>query len=665
MPLQATSGAASYDAFGGGAAAVPQYIEDVFSTYLYTGNSPSTQSIVNGIDLATYGGMVWCKSRNYTYNHCVMDTARGNSAGNILFTNLTSAQQSAPNAGISSYNSNGFSLRYDDGWGTNEPAGSNIASWTFRKQPKFFDVVTYTGNGSGNRIITSSLGSPIGCVFIKRTDDTSNWAVAHRKDGSAVATGFQLNTTAAALYPNSTNDTFDATGGFNAGYVTDSSGNSFNVNGASYVAYLFAHNAGGFGLTGTDNVISCGSYTGTGSDMSVTLGYEPQYVMIKRTDSTGDWWIGDTMRGFNLSGVARLEANTSDAEAAIYNGVQPTSTGFFLPGGTALNGGGDTFIYIAIRRGPMKVPTSGTSVFAPLYEAGTGSARTVNAGFPTDLFFIKDSTGLTGPTAGGNVFYDRLRGNSNVLQTQSTAAEAVSGTYTALFNSVQNGVVVSDYWSSYAYREYCFQRAPSFFDEVCYTGTGSATTQTHNLGVVPEMMIVKCRSTGGVNWSCYHSALGNTQVISLNEDIQAYTASQWNNTTPTSTVFSVGTQDNVNGSAKTYVAYLFATCAGVSKVGSYTGTATTKQVDCGFTGGARFVLIKRTDEVASGNPWYVWDSARGIVAGNDPYLLLNSSAAEVTNTDYVDTYSAGFEISSTAPAAINASGGTFIFLAIA
>jgi hypothetical protein len=74
------------------------------------------------------------------------------------------------------------------------------------------------------------------------------------------------------------------------------------------------------------------------------------------------------------------------------------------------------------------------------------------------------------------------------------------------------------------------------------------------------------------------------------------------------------------------------------------------------------VLIKRTDVAGA---WYVWDSARGIVSGNDPYLLLNSSAAEVTNTDYIDTYSAGFEISSTAPAAINANGGTFVFLAVA
>jgi len=115
-----------------------------------------------------------------------------------------------------------------------------------------------------------------------------------------------------------------------------------------------------------------------------------------------------------------------------------------------------------------------------------------------------------------------------------------------------------------------------------------------------------------------------------------------------------------NAGANSYVAYLFATKAGISKVGNYTGTGTTLAIDCGFTTGARFILIKRTN--ATGD-WYVWDTVRGIIAGNDPYLLLNSTAAEVTSTDYIDPVSTGFELSSTAPAAINANGGSFIYLA--
>jgi hypothetical protein len=162
----------------------------------------------------------------------------------------------------------------------------------------------------------------------------------------------------------------------------------------------------------------------------------------------------------------------------------------------------------------------------------------------------------------------------------------------------------------------------------------------------------------------YASSLGVDQYLELfssstggRSAAQTFSGS-W--LTPTSTTFGVGVTDQ-NLSAATYVAYLFSTVAGVSKVGSYTGNGSSQTINCGFTGGARFVLIKRTDSTGD---WYCWDSSRGIVSGNDPYLLLNSTAAEVTNTDYIDTYSAGFEISSTAPAAINANGGSFVFLAI-
>jgi len=212
------------------------------------------------------------------------------------------------------------------------------------------------------------------------------------------------------------------------------------------------------------------------------------------------------------------------------------------------------------------------------------------------------------------------------------------------------------------YINYLFDRAPGFMDVVCYTGTGANTTFNHNLGVVPEMIIVKDRSNARA-WAVYSSALGNTKYLFLNAtDAEATASSVWNNTTPTSSVFTVGTAAFINNSTETYVAYLFATLAGISKVGSYTGTGTTQVINCGFTAGSRFVMIKRTDSTGD---WYYWDSARGIVAGNDPYLLMNSAAAEVTSTDYIDTANSGFEISSTAPAAINANGGTFIFYAIA
>jgi hypothetical protein len=310
----------------------------------------------------------------------------------------------------------------------------------------------------------------------------------------------------------------------------------------------------------------------------------------------------------------------------------------------------------------MEVPTVGTSVFGLNARTGTDAVATVtgSAGV-SDAVLVKNRG-----SAVASLFSSRLT-STGYLVTSTTASEVAAGTTILQANpwDVMDGVKVGTTStitnaSANTFVNYLFDRAPSFFDEVCYTGTSANTTQAHNLGAVPELIIVKARSNT-TNWCVYVAALGNNAALLL-EDTSASGPGQWNTTSPTTTVFSLGTGSGVNGSGYTYVAYLFATCAGVSKVGSYTGTATTKQINCGFTAGARFVLIKRTDDVGS---WYVWDSARGIVAGNDPYLLLNSTAAEVTNTDYVDTYAAGFELTSTAPADINASGGTFIFLAIA
>jgi hypothetical protein len=209
-----------------------------------------------------------------------------------------------------------------------------------------------------------------------------------------------------------------------------------------------------------------------------------------------------------------------------------------------------------------------------------------------------------------------------------------------------------------------FKRAPGFFDVVAYTGTSVAHTEAHNLGVAPELMIVKNRTNGNgnQNWQVYSSTLGASARLQLNSTDPVFTGTFiWNHTAPTSSVFSLSTSAFVNGGSDTYVAYLFASLPGISKVSSYTGTGADLNVDCGFSAGARFILIKRTDGTGD---WYVWDSLRGIVAGNDPYLLLNSTAAEVTSTDYIDPLSSGFTVTSSAPAALNASGGTYIFLAI-
>jgi hypothetical protein len=205
-----------------------------------------------------------------------------------------------------------------------------------------------------------------------------------------------------------------------------------------------------------------------------------------------------------------------------------------------------------------------------------------------------------------------------------------------------------------------FKRAPGFMDVVAYTGTGSTQTINHNLGVVPELIIVKSRSYAD-EWPVYSAALGNANHLTLNTtSAQAGSSAYWDSTTPTASVFTVGARGEVNTSSATYIAYLFATLDGISKVGSYTGTGSPITVDCGFTSGARFILIKRTD--STGN-WYVFDTLRGIVAGADSYLSLNTQDAEAS-TDAIDPDSSGFIVNA-AGGGFNTSGGEYIFLAIA
>lgn len=118
---------------------------------------------------------------------------------------------------------------------------------------------------------------------------------------------------------------------------------------------------------------------------------------------------------------------------------------------------------------------------------------------------------------------------------------------------------------------------------------------------------------------------------------------------------------NVNSNGNNGVAYLFASLPGVSKVGSYTGNGSSQTINCGFSAGARFVLIKRTD--AAGD-WFVWDTARGIVSANDPHLSLNTTAAEVTGDDSVDPDSTGFIVNQNAATNINVASATYIFLSV-
>ena len=627
------------------------YIEDVFSTYLYTGNG-STQTITNGIDLAGKGGMVWTKNRTTASspqnNHRIYDTARGMvSPSNALISNTTDAQNGL--SVFSSVNSNGFTL------GGGNPSASNVngepyASWTFREAPKFFDVVTWTGTGA-NRNIAHNLGVAPGCIIVKRTDTTGDWQVYHRSNAN---TQYMVLNSTAAVATGTTrwNSTTPTSTEFTVG--TDA---SVNASGGTYVAYLFAHDAT------SDGIIQCGSYTGTGSAGNfVNLGWEPQWVLIKDKTYGDDWYIYDNMRGASLTRQSWLWANKTTAElSAADSGPSFGATGFTAQSTSRVNGSGSTYIYIAIRRGPMRTPTSGTSVFAAT-ATSAASGTTITTNFPVDLntVFYRD-----GADSANTTFMDRLRGlpqnssdttSGKVIRTSSTAAE-ITNTSPWFYTFDNTGWKIGG-GGGLNYLYYSFRRAPSFFDVVCYNATGGTSLSPyHSLGVMPELIIQKVRN-GTSRWQVTrHTSATNSDYGYLSETLKfnEYGTVSY----PVSTTQFYSNPQATAG--QQVVAYLFASCPGVSKVGSYTGNGSSQTINCGFAAGARFVMIKRTD--GTGN-WLVADSARGIVAGNDPLLYLNSTAAEVTTLDWIDADASGFIVNQDATANANVNGATYIYLAI-
>ena len=324
--------AGAWPVFAGGGGGGFISVNDVFSTTLYTGNS-GAQTITNGIDLSGQGGLVWLKERTATGNnpsHWLFDSIGG--ATTSLTTNNTSGRFTGWGPGVP-FSSTGFSVGNIQ-FNTN---ASNYVSWSFRRSTRFFDVVTYTGNGTSDRQIPHNLGGIPGCIIIKRTDTTKEWAVWHRNYTGA---GLYLNS--AQVFPGDTPQLATTQSATN---IVISSSTQLNASGGTYVAYVFAHD------TASDGIVQCGSFNSTGF---VNLGWEPQWIMMKSTtDSssfTGDWRIFDYKRGIVVNGDdAQLFANDSRAEntGSFGTALHFNPTGFTVEG---QGNYGTSTVYMAIRR---------------------------------------------------------------------------------------------------------------------------------------------------------------------------------------------------------------------------------------------------------------------------------------------------------------------------
>jgi hypothetical protein len=367
------------EATGGSAA-----VASTFSTTLYTGNATS-QTITNGLDLSTDGGLVWIKRRDGSASHALMDTERG--VQRLLSSDTSDVQ--ALTSCVPAFNTDGFDLGSS---GLVNEGSWTYASWTFKKKTKFFDIVTWTGDDTLNRQISHSLNTTIGSIFVKCTSTAgTDWMVYHKDctETSTQSNSLILNLTYAqldwrAFGKHSTQTSSVFTLGSEAANRA-----FFNASGATYIAYLFAHD------TASDGLIQCGSYTGNGAATGVlqNLGWQPQWLLIKNTDlATEGWHIVDSVRGVVTGGNdPHLSANTANAELS-HEIVEFNPTGFTpMSVDDKTNGSGHSYIYVAIRSASAPAITWPTSI-----EWTQGTTPKTPAEGATDVYtFTTDDGGTT------------------------------------------------------------------------------------------------------------------------------------------------------------------------------------------------------------------------------------------------------------------------------
>ena len=419
-----------------------------------------------------------------------------------------------------------------------------------------------------------------------------------------------------------------------------------------------------FGENGDQGIIKTGSYVGNGNSTGpeIFLGWEPQWVMVKRTDGGGGWLMLDTMRGwFNQEGVGTdkyMFANTTDAETS-HEWGHPFSTGMTMDGTDYnTNTSGASYVYIAIRRSdgycgkPFEL---GSDCFQ--MDAGNSNAdQAFTSGFPVDFALYRQPASAENWRVGA-----RLLGR-NYLEANNNVAQGDSSWQTWDDNT---GFAENTYYDS-TFQAWMWSRGQGF-DVVCYPGREFQGRQIpHSLSKIPEMILIKNRTNATENWAVYHKGLnGGTNpeqyYLRLNTDDAEIDNTFWYDTAPTSTHFSVSfTNPQTNQDGKDYLAMLFASVDGISKVGSYTGdTNTEKTITVGFQ--PRFILIRAASIAFD---WHVFDTTRGMTgSGNDARLYLNATDTQNSDDNYITGLSStGFTVGSPGQG-LNGNGVKYIYYA--
>jgi len=419
-----------------------------------------------------------------------------------------------------------------------------------------------------------------------------------------------------------------------------------------------------FGDAGDESVIKCGSYVGNGSTdgPEINLGFEPQWLMIKWTSSADGnvehWHIFDSMRGIITDEKdPYLRAGSSGGDSTGTDGIDLTPTGFKIKSQyDFVNNNGTTYVFLAVRRPDGyvgKPPELGTDVFAMDTGAASWTIPNFDSGFPVDMGLYRR------PAVTDTWYLSHRLLQGRYLRTNLANSDGGDGGL-----SFDSNVGWAENGKGSEYQSWQWKRHAGF-TTVAYEGDGVAGRRiAHDMNNSVGMIWIKNRDStkdwvvghqglnGGTNPWEYHLVLNDTVAESDS------TTKGFNDTAPTSTHFTLGSHSAVNAGGNSFIAMLFASVEGISKVGSYTGSDSTITITTGFQ--PRFLMVKNRTSTGTGyTGWYIVDTTRGWASGNDQWLRLDSNV-EQGPYDFGAPTSTGFTLTGN-NVDINDSGSSYIY----